>query len=255
VKRILPLLVFAATAIFNAIAARGQTSIPINSSNWSGFELYFPFREGAKWGLYTEGYLKRANFIKDPMGVETSLGVTYYLKNENRISGGFTYAYNDPYDAVALPYSWPDYRLWQQYMIRKAAKKNNDHLWVQRYRLEERWFYRKSDPTSSNFDYPKYEMTLRCMLRSQWYIKPRFGLVLYDEVHLRVYSQERDQKYLDQNRIYGGIIYALDDHRRWRIESGYMFQSQWESPDSEVGRERINNILRITLTGDIPLKN
>jgi len=228
--------------------------MPVNFSVWAGIEWYLPLSEQSRWGLFAEGYVKRTDFLKNPQGLFWRLGGSYYLKNGNRISAGLAEQYNYPYDEVALPYNWTDWRIWQQYMIRKVSSRNKDHLWVHRLRLEERWFGRKDDPQNEGYDYYKFETTFRYMVRSQWYIAPRFGVAIYDELHLRVYSEERDEKILDQNRIYGGVIYSLDDNHYWRIETGYMFHSMWESPESVSGRERINHTWRITLTGDIPLK-
>lgn len=252
-KRMQIRMIIIATGMTVAFQVTAQEEVPQNFSVWTGWELYLPLHEGSSWGLFTEAYVKRVNFLKDPQGLFWRLGASYYLKNGNRLSGGVAWQYNYPYDAVALPYSWPDWRLWQQYMIRHVSARNKEHLWVHRLRLEERWFGRKNDPANDGYDYYKFETTFRYMLRSQWYIKPRVGVAVYDEIHLRVYSEERDEKIFDQNRIYAGLIYALDKDRVWRVETGYMFHSMWNAPESEAGRERINHTWRITLTGDVPL--
>lgn len=247
-------MIVIATSITAAFQAVAQEDVPQNFCVWPGFEVFMPFREGSRWGLFAEGYVKRVNFLKDPQSLFLRLGGSYYLKNGNRMTGGIAWQYNYPYDAVALPYSWPDSRIWQQYMIRRASPKNKEHLWVHRLRLEERWLARKNDPADDGYDSYKFETTFRYMLRSQWYIRPRVGLAVYEEVHLRVYSEERDERIFDQNRIYAGLIYALDKDRLWRIETGYMFLSMWNAPENEPGRQRLNHTWRITLTGDVPLR-
>ncbi len=247
-------MIVIATSITATCQAVAQEDVPQNFCVWPGWEVFMPFREDGRWGLFAEGYVKRVNFLKDPQSLFLRLGGTYYLKNGNRITGGIAWQYNYPYDEAALPYSWPDSRIWQQYMIRRVSSKNKEHLWVQRLRLEERWLARKNDPAEDGYDSYKFETTFRYMLRSQWYIRPRVGLAVYEEVHLRVYSEERDEKIFDQNRIYAGLIYALDKDRLWRIETGYMFLSMWNAPENEPGRQRINHTWRITLTGDVPLR-
>jgi hypothetical protein len=226
-----------------------------NFAVWPGFEVFMPLHENGRWGLFAEGYVKRVNFLKDPMGLFGRVGATYYLKNGNRISGGLAYQYNDAYDAGMLPYGWPDWRLWQQYMLRVESKKNKEHIWTHRFRLEERWLGRKNNALSKGYDYYKHETTFRYMVRSQWYTSARFGVAVYDEVHLRIASSEPDERLLDQNRIYGGIIYALDKQREWRLETGYMFQSMWNPAEQDPNeRIRINHTWRITLTADAPLR-
>jgi len=227
-----------------------------NTTFWGGTEMYLPLSEQARWGLFAEGYIKRANFFENPMGWFWRLGGTYYLKNGDRISGGLAYQYNFPYDAAMQPYGWPDWRIWQQYMIRKTGKRNSNHLWVHRFRPEERWLGRRYDSsdTHKGYDYYKFEWTFRYMIRSQWYLSKQFGLAVYDELHLRLASSEPGEHLIDQNRIYGGIIYALAPDRHWRIETGYMFQSVWNAVDDPISRTRINHTWRVTITADAPLR-
>lgn len=236
--------------------AQDEASTISNFTFWGGFEMYLPMYEGSRWGMFAEGYIKRIKFIEDPMGWFFRRGVSYYLKNGDRISGGMAYQYNFPYDEAMLPYNWPDWRIWQQYMIRKTSKRNPDHLWVHRFRPEERWLGRRytTGGTAKGYDYYKFELTFRYMLRSQWYLNDRFGLAVYDELHLRLASSEPKERLVDQNRIYGGILYALDKNREWRIETGYMFHSIWNPADEDPFRRiRINHTWRVTLTADAPL--
>lgn len=226
-----------------------------NTAFWGGTEMYMPLHEDSKWGLFAEGYVKQCNFFANPMGLFWRLGGSYYLKNGNRISGGVAYQYNYSYDEAMLPYAWPDWRIWQQYMIRKQSKKNPEHMWVHRLRPEERWFGRRYDDSQrqQGWDYYKFELTFRYMLRSQWYVAPRFGIAVYDEIHLRLASSEPNEKLVDQNRLYGGVIFALDEKREWRIETGYMFQSVWNAADEERILVRMNHTWRVTLTADVAL--
>lgn len=237
-------------------SAQDDTKTLNNFTFWGGFEMYLPLHEQSKWGLFAEGYIKRKDFLTQPMGWFWRLGGSYYLKNGNRISGGVAYQYNFPYDEAMLPYNWPDWRVWEQFMLRKTGKKHPQHLWVHRFRLEERWLGRREEGStrSDGYDYYKFELTFRYMLRSQWYVTPRFGLALYDELHLRLASSEPGEKLVDQNRVYGGIVYALDKNKEWRIETGYMFHSMWNAADEKAGRIRINNTWRVTLTADAPLR-
>src|SRR5262245_59496970 len=111
---------------------------PQNFAVWPGFEFLLPFREGGRWGLFAEGYMKLVDFVKNPQALFWRFGGTYYLKNGNHINGGLAWQYNYPYDEASLPYEWPDWRIWQQYMIRRSARKNKNQFWVHRFRLEER---------------------------------------------------------------------------------------------------------------------
>ena len=76
------------------------------------------------------------------------------------------------------------------------------------------------------------------------------SLSFYDEIHLRLLPTE--EKLADQNRLYAGLIFYLDDRRLWRLETGYMLQSIWRSGENEQGLKRTNHTLRVTITSDAP---
>src|SRR6185503_3256391 len=153
------------------IAGADAQNVPVNFAAWPGIELNMPLRSNAPWRLYTEMYAKRVNFVKDPQATEIVVGLSRDLKNGNRITAGAAYQLNYPYDEAALPYEWPDWRVWQQFMVRKPGIQNKDRFWINRFRLEERWFGRKSDPTMEGYDSRKFEITLRYQLRTQWFVR------------------------------------------------------------------------------------
>jgi hypothetical protein len=227
---------------------------PQNLAAWVGYEMYLPFKEDGRWGLLLEGYAKGNNFLQQSQGSFYRIGANYYLKNGNRFGAGYAYQWNIPYDDVSLPYSNPDYRIYEQFIWR-IVKKDGDVVWSQRFRMEQRWLGRKNDPDDSGFDYYKFENTFRYQLRYQWWFKPRLAAVGYDEVHIRTNALSSGEKFLDQNRFYLGSAYSLDKHREIRMELGYMNQSFWKSVDTEEGRSRVNHVIRITLTTDLPLKH
>jgi Protein of unknown function (DUF2490) len=84
-------------------------------------------------------------------------------------------------------------------------------------------------------------------------VHPKWFVALYDEVHLRLPPPEAEEVF-DQNRIYAGLGIYLDERKKWRFETGYMFQSSWNSPEDMPGRKRINHTWRITITSDAPFK-
>jgi hypothetical protein len=238
--------------LFVLFAAPLFAQVPQNIALWTGFESYIPLHEGSRYGLFAEGYLKRCDFVTSKQGWFWRVGGTYYLKNGNRISGGFAYQYNFPYDEVAEPYNWIDYRIWQQYMIRKVSVDGNK-LWVHRIRPEERWLGRSSTANPDAVDHYQFEITFRYMLRRQWWFNQKFGAALSDELHLRLTDLDTEHL-IDQNRIYGGFLFALDQKRETRIELGYMWQGMYNSADYQDGHKRINHTFRITFTSDLPMK-
>jgi len=227
-----------------------QSETPHNATAWYGYEGYHKFNRDKPWGLFLEGYIKRQDIIVKPMQWFFRLGINYHQENGNRISGGVAYQWNIPYDEASEPYSWPDYRIWEQYMIRIITEDNPNHLWVHRIRMEQRWLGRKDSINHTEYNF-KFENTFRYMLRSQWWLSQKFGIAVYDELHLRLPPPEAE-KIIDQNRIYLGLLFALDDAREWRIESGYMFQSTFNAAEDQEGKRRVNHTFRITITSDVP---
>lgn len=235
--------------IIAPLTANGQ-STPVNFTGWYGYEGYHPFKEGKPWGFFGEGYIKRNDVIIDRMQEFLRIGINYSLKNGNRITGGFAYQYNVPYDEVSEPYDWEDYRIWEQYMIRKP-KANG--MWVHRFRMEQRWLERKSDPALAETDELKFENTFRYLLRRTFTLNPKVYAILYDEVHLRMPPPDLE-KVFDQNRVYAGLGFNLDKHKWWRIETGIMYQSVFNSSVDVDGRKRINIAYRLSLTSDAPFR-
>jgi hypothetical protein len=226
---------------------------PVNFTGWYGYEGYHPFTEGKPWGLMVEGYIKRNEVVVDPMQWFFRVGLNYQLKNGNRITGGYAYQLNLPYDEVSEPYNWSDHRIWEQFLIRKPFKKDKRGMFIQRFRLEQRWLQRKGGLDYSNTAFWKFENTFRYQFKVNIPINDKWSASFNDEIHLR-FSSFDTEKLFDQNRIYAGLVYYVDKKREWRIEPGYMFQSTWNSADNLDGRKRINHAFRITITSDAPFK-
>jgi len=226
--------------------------VPVNFTGWYGYEGYHPFREGKPWGLMVEGYIKRNHVVVDPMQWFGRLGVNYQLPNGNRITGGYAYQYNMPYDEVSDPYTWSDHRIWEQYIIRKPFARDKRGMFIHRFRVEQRWLQRKAPPEYVNTAEWKFENTVRYQFKVNIPLNDAMSLSFNDEIHLRTSSFDTE-KLFDQNRIYAGLVYYVDKKREWRIEPGYMFQSTWNSVETQEGRKRINHVFRITITSDAPL--
>jgi hypothetical protein len=229
---------------------RCSAQVPVNTTGWYGYEGYHPFKEGNPLGLMVEGYIKRDNVVLDPMQWFFRIGLNYQLKNGNRITGGYAYQYNIPYDEASEPYNWSDHRIWEQFIIRKPFKIDKRGMFMHRFRMEQRWLERKEFIAFDNTNtYWKFENTFRYQFKVNLPINDKWSVSLYDEIHLRT-TELDTEKLFDQNRIYAGFVFYADKKREWRIEPGYMLQSTFNSLDSQEGRKRINNVIRVTITSD-----
>ncbi|MDI1353317.1 MAG: DUF2490 domain-containing protein [bacterium] len=234
--------------IFQFGKAHSQSSYPINYTGWYGWDGYVAFKEGKPWGLMGEAYWIRDEVILKQNALFARLGINYYLKSGHRLNAGIAYQYNYPYDESSKPYNWPDYRLFQQFLMRFPKPKG---MWQFRFRLEERWLGRKTDPTSSTFDHYQYETSLIIRAQKSFVIGPRFYAVVYDEIWLLFSTPDRP---LDQNRAYVGLGTYLNSKKEWKLELGYMNQPNFTgSPDTDE-KSRLNNALRITLISEAPFK-
>src|SRR5262245_16554013 len=90
-----------------------------NFQTWLQFEGYHPFREGRPWGVFFELQNKFNHGIFDEAGMMVRGGINYDFANRDRLTGGYAFYYNYPYDRAAQPYKWKENRLWQQYYIRR----------------------------------------------------------------------------------------------------------------------------------------
>ena len=223
-------------------------SYPVNFTGWYGYDAYHTFKEDKPWGLWIESYWIRQDVILKQNALFARVGLNYNLKNGNRLTGGLAYQYNFPYDDASKPYNWPDYRLFQQYLIRIHKPKG---LWQFRFRIEERWLGRKNDPTSNTFDYFKYETSVIAMAKKSFVINEKFYASIYQEFWFLFTTTDR---LLDQSRTYGGFGMNLDKSKEWHLELGYMYQPNFAGSPDTYEKSRINNALRITLTSDAPFK-
>ena len=197
-----------------------------------------------------EGYIKRNDVVVEPMQWFYRVGLNYQLENGNRITGGYAYQYNMPYDEVSEPYNWSDHRIWEQYIIRNPFKVDKRGMFMHRFRMEQRWLERKNmDVNLGTTTYWKFENTFRYQFKVNVPINNKWSASFYDEIHLRT-TKLNTEKVFDQNRVYAGLVFYADKKREWRIEPGYMFQSTLNSLDIQDGRKRINNVFRITITSD-----
>ena len=139
-KRFFNCLIVLCFIYTNRLNAQSQ---PVNFTGWFQYEGLHTFKEGKPWGLFGEAIIKRNDIVLKEMQYFLRVGVNYNFKTGNRIAGGLAYQYNLPYDEVSQPYNWPDYRIWEQYLIRNPVKNG---LWMHRFRMEQRWLGRKSNP-------------------------------------------------------------------------------------------------------------
>ena len=222
---------------------------PVNYVGWYSYNGYHTLNQDNNLALIAEGTMQRNNIIIQPMQWAYRVGISYQFKNEDRIAGGYAFQYNYPYDAASQPYNAINRRIWEQYTIRSSNKIWNG-LFTHRFRLEQIWTQQKSSPDYTTTSGWKFDNVFRYQINYNLPLNTKWSANFYDEIFLNMYNLQ-NQKVLNQNRIYAGMIYNLDQSHIWKISAGYMFQSVWNTQENQEGRKRINNVLRIAIISDL----
>lgn len=236
---------------FNMISLLAQ-DVPVNYIGWYSYNGYHAVNKANTMALLVEGTIQRNNIVVQPIQWAYRLGMSYQLKNGDRIAGGYAFQYNYPYDDASPPYNAINRRIWEQYTIRIPFSFNTNDFVSHRFRLEQIWTQQKAAPdynTTSAWAFSnilRYQFLINIPLDNTW------SLNFNDEVFLNMYKFNT-LKLLNQNRIYAGMIYNIDKANIWKINAGYMFQSVWNSKETETGRKRMNNVLRVSVIADLPL--
>lgn len=238
---------------FFVITNLNAQSIPINYVGWYTYNGYHTFSQDNAWALIAEGTIQRNNIIIQPMQWAYRVGASYQFHSGNRVAAGYAFQYNLPYDAASPPYNAINRRIWEQYTIRKSFKDPKKGSLTNRFRLEQIWTQQKAAPDYTTTSYWKFDNVLRYQLAVNFSLNENLTANFNDEVFLNLYDFEH-QKILNQNRIYAGVTHSLDKSNLWKISAGYMFQSVWNTNESQEGRKRINNVLRIAIISDISFK-
>ena len=235
---------------FLTVLSLKAQDIPINYVGWYSYNGYHTFSQDDKWAFVAEGTIQRNNIIIQPMQYAYRVGSSYQFDNGNRVASGYAFQYNFPYDDASVPYNAINRRIWEQFTMRKSFKSDENGFFSHRFRLEQIWTQQKAAPDYSTTSYWKFDNVLRYQFLVNLPLNQDWSASLYDEIFLNLYDFE-NQKIINQNRIYAGVIHNLDKNHLWKISAGYMFQSVWNTNESQEGRKRINNVLRIAIISDL----
>lgn len=174
-----------------------------------------------KWGFWLDLQLRsKEDFVKDLSTGIMRAGITYYLRDNTRLTAGYAFVNHFPADDHA-GISQPEHRPWQQIFWVTPGKSSR---LVQYIRLEER--YRRKIAGSNeladgyNFNFrARYSLLFMAPLSKKAFEPNTLSLALNDEIHVN-FGKQIVNNYFDQNRFFAGFAYHVN--KADNLQFGYM---------------------------------
>ena len=206
------------TGIVTSITIAQKQTVSTNQV-WAGY--FNQSRFSKKWGIWTDLHLRtKEDFFTNFSQAIIRVGVTYYLTDDAKLTGGYAFVNHFPADNHKN-ISMPEHRPWQQIQWHTKFTKLRLMQW---FRLEER-FRRKILNDNALADGYNFNFKLRYNFFAQFPLsKKRFqqntlSLVVNDEVHIN-FGKQIVYNYFDQNRLFLGFNYHINKHDN--LQFGYM---------------------------------
>jgi hypothetical protein len=191
---------------------------------WAG--VFNQTRFNDRWGMWADLHLRtKADFTKDFSSGILRFGLTYYLKDDVKLTAGYAFINHFPADAHP-DISQPEHRPWQQIQWHNRYPKLRVMQWV---RLEERYRRKLAGGQLAdgyNFNYRvRHAMMLMFPLGKRRFQPKSLSFVVNDELHIN-FGKEIVLNPYDHNRFFLGFNYHLNAHDN--LQFGYMnfFQQQ-----------------------------
>lgn len=215
-KKYVFLLLFVAITIVGNAQTKTTTSV---NQIWTGY--FNQTRLTEKWGFWAEVQLRtKENFVDNFSQSIARAGLTYYLNDDTKLTGGYAYVTNYPGDAHKN-ISQYEHRLWQQLQWHTKYPKLRLMQWL---RLEEKWNRRvlNDDALADGyrFNYKlRYNLLALFPLSTKKFQPNTLSFVVNDEVHIN-FGKQIVNNYFDQNRFFIGFAYHTNKHDN--LQFGYM---------------------------------
>ena len=186
---------------------------------WLGYLNQTRFSD--KWGAWLDLQLRtKEDFFT---GLSQSIirpGLTYYLKDDAKITVGYAFVNHFPADNHSN-ISQPEHRGWQQFQWHTRYDKLRLMQW---FRLEERWRRKilNNDELAEGYNFnfrARYNFFSQFPLSKKRFQPGTFSFVLNDEIHIN-FGKEIVNNYFDQNRFFVGLAYHVT--RQNNLQFGYM---------------------------------
>ncbi len=180
-----------------------------------------------KWGIWADIHLRtKEDFVSGFSQFIGRVGLTYYLNNDAKLTGGYAFVNHFPSDNHKN-ISQPEHRPWQQIQWHSRFPKLRLMQW---FRLEER-FRRKilnDDELADGYNFHfrvRYNFFALFPLSRKSFKPGTLSFVVNDEAHIN-FGKQIVYNYFDQNRFFLGLAWHVNNHDNLQV--GYMnvFQQQ-----------------------------
>ncbi|MCA8829790.1 DUF2490 domain-containing protein [Hymenobacter sp. BT728] len=184
---------------------------------WLG--IFNQTRFSQHWGSWTDLHLRlHDHFVQASYQTVARVGLTYYLTDDVRLTGGYAYVHHYPDGARTV--GQPEHRPWQQVQWFSKFPKARLMQWV---RLEERFrrTIRQNERTDDfDFNYrTRYNAALFLPLTKRGFEPGGWQFLLNNEVMMN-FGKEIRLNYFDQNRLFAGVVYPFSKNAQ--LQAGYM---------------------------------
>lgn len=225
-----------------------QKPMLFEAQSWASYNLQAKF--SSKWGSWFDAEIHtKDHYFNEFSQVTIRLGASYYLKNHNKIIGG--YGYTDYFPTEGHQYiSIPEHFVWQQYQFFHNSQRHKLMQWI---RLEEKWKGEAlNDYTHSNnytFYYKfRYNLFYQIPLHKKGFVPKSLSIALSDELYL-YYGPTLANHVLDQNRVFAGFSYAVNPHDN--LVFGVLNILQQNTAGTQF---KNTNVLRVSFFENLGLK-
>ncbi|MBX0290156.1 DUF2490 domain-containing protein [Hymenobacter sp. HSC-4F20] len=197
--------------------ATAQKQYVREQQTWLG--MFNQTRFSDRWGTWTDLHLRlHDHYVQDLFQGVARVGLTYYLTDDVRLTGGYAYVHHFPDGARTI--GQPEHRPWQQVQWFTKFPKARLMQWV---RLEERFrrtIQRNERTDEFDFNYrTRYNAALFLPLTKKGFTPGGLQFLLNNEVMMN-FGREIRLNYFDQNRLFAGLVYQLNPHAQ--LHGGYM---------------------------------
>ncbi|WP_426491391.1 DUF2490 domain-containing protein [Hymenobacter sp. 102] len=200
-----------------ALPARAQKQFVREQQTWVGY--FNQTRFSQHWGTWTDLHVRlHDHFVQALFQTVARGGLTYYLTDDVRLTGGYAYVHHFPDGARTIGQA--EHRPWQQVQWFTRFPQARLMQWV---RLEER-FRRHivQNERTDAFDFnwrTRYNLALFLPLTKRRFEPGGLQLLLNDELMVNL-GREIRYNYFDQNRAFAGLVYQVS--KQAQLHAGYM---------------------------------
>jgi len=205
-------------------------------------------RYSKNWGSWLDLQLKLTdNYYKSVYATESTLGATYYTKNNLKIVGALTYV--DQIHSGTNNYHLAEYRPWQMVQLNTDLPRLKTLQWL---RLEERFKQTTlNDAPSNNYDFTyrfRYYFLSNIPLTKHHYKKGSLSFVASEEIYLN-FGKNIVYNTFDQNRLSAGFYYYINNDNIFQF--GYTNEYQMLNQ-----KNKINNldVIRLSIFNNIDFR-